>query len=141
MDETTRQTVDPDPARFVELVGQVPAETPVTMLNLLRFREVAQYADGSDGISGRDAYLRRYARASLEHVTRVGGEVVWSGEAHASLIGPADEEWDLVLLVRYPSIGAFVSMVMDPEYQQVAEHRTAALADSRLVATVEASLA
>jgi len=130
-------TVDPDLDQFLAVVADLPPEKPIVMLNLLRFRDVAEYDGQPADCSGRVAYLERYGPPSLEHVARVGGELVYAGDAAAALIGPADERWDMVLLVRYPSIGAFVTMASDPAYLEIAVHRTAALADSRLVPTLE----
>ncbi|MGA8256104.1 MAG: hypothetical protein WB767_05950 [Nocardioides sp.] len=134
--------VDPDPGTFAELIASVPPGVPVVMLNLLRFRDVATYPPGSSGAaleecSGHAAYTERYGPDAFNHVTAAGGEVVWAAHAHAALIAPPGEQWDSVLLVRYPSIEAFATMVVDPAYQAVAVHRTAALLDSRLIATVE----
>ena len=47
----------------------------------------------------------------------------------------AKERWDEILLVEYPSAAAFAAMVTSPEYKAIVFHRTAALEDSRLVAT------
>lgn len=55
--------------------------------------------------------------------------------AHMALIAPPGEHWDQLLLVRYPSAAAFLAMLADPEYQAATVHRSAALADSRLIAT------
>ena len=41
----------------------------------------------------------------------------------------------MIILVRYPSPSAFLDMVTTPDYQSLSGHRTAALADSRLVPT------
>jgi hypothetical protein len=51
------------------------------------------------------------------------------------LLGPPEERWDLALLVRYPSKVAFLALVSNPDYQNITVHRTAALEDSRLIAT------
>lgn len=134
------QTVDPDPATFLSVIDGVPRRVPVVMLNLLRFRDVAEYQDDAQPTcSGRDAYLERYGPAAFEQVRAVGGELVWAGSAKGSLIAPAGEVWDEVLLVRYPSIEAFVAMTSEPAYVECARHRTAALTDSRLIVTVEGS--
>ena len=113
---------------------------PVVMLNLLRYREEADYSRSpelapDEPISGAAAY-QRYSEAVQPFLARVGGHVEHVGGALPSVIGPADERWDAVLLVRYPSRDAFVSMATDRDYLAVAGHRTAALADSRLVPTV-----
>jgi hypothetical protein len=38
--------VDPDPKRLPEILKSIPADTPIVMLNLLRFRNKARYKDG-----------------------------------------------------------------------------------------------
>lgn len=106
-----------------------PAE-PVTMLNLLRYRERAVDGFGVDGLSGREAY-GIYGQKFAELNPRFGGEPVWMGRALNSIIGA--EEWDVVILVRYPTRRQFLSMMDDPDYQAIAPIRAAALADSRLV--------
>ena len=128
-------TIDPDPARLGGLLQQVPSDKPVTMLNLLRFRDVANYRDGESQVTGQAAYST-YSELVMPFLSSVGGRVVWSGTAHAGLIAPEDEHWDYMLLVRYPSIDRFMEMVTNPDYQAITHHRTAALADARLVATV-----
>jgi len=95
---------------------------PVFMLNLLRFAEDA----------GAEAY-GRYAAAVGGHLDRVGGAIVWAGACDAALIGPDDPEWHAAAVVRYPSRSAFLEMVSDPEYLEVASDRSAGLADSRLI--------
>ena len=64
-----------------------------------------------------------------------GGAVEVRAKAHAALIAPPDERWDDLLLVSYPSKEAFLAMIADRDYQAAAEHRTAALADARLIGT------
>ena len=130
-------TVDLTPERFKQLFERVPADTPVTMLNLLRFRDVAAYAAERQQPqrTGAEAYAA-YSRAVLPLLKGVGARVVWSGRARHALIAPADESWDEVLLVEYPSVAAFARMVTSPEYQAIYFHRAAALLDSRLIATV-----
>ena len=49
------------------------------------------------------------------------------------LIVEGDEQWDDALLARYPSRDAFVDMQKSPTYQAALPHRTAGLADTRLV--------
>lgn len=128
-------TIDPDAAALRRLAA-MPADTPVTMLNLLHFRADAAYPPGSDAspCSGRDAYAR-YSRVALEQVRAVGGEPVWIGETLDTFIGPEDERWHEMLLVRYPSVAAFLKMLATPDYRVATVHRTAALDDARLIVT------
>lgn len=105
---------------------------PVEMLNLLTFREIAAYPDGRK-VSGTDAYAA-YGRESAPVFQRVGGKIIWRGHPQLTLIGPADEHWDMAFIAAYPSANAFLEMVTDPHYQQNAvPHRQAAVADSRLI--------
>jgi uncharacterized protein (DUF1330 family) len=128
-------TVDPTPESFKALFKAVPPDTPVVMLNLLRFRKRAVYRSGEKqpSRSGREAYAE-YSRLAGHFLKTTGATVVWRGTAHHALIAPADESWDEVLLVAYPSVAAFGQMVTAEEYQRIVFHRTAALLDSRLIA-------
>lgn len=113
----------------------------VIMLNLLRFREVADYAaspelDPPEPISGREAY-QKYIDLTLPFLTKTGGEIVLLGDGGQYLIGPLDERWDLVMLIRQNSLQEFLSFSSNEEYQIVLGHRTAAIEDSRLLPLVE----
>ncbi len=121
----------------IEAVVARNIEGPVTMLNLLRFRDIADYSDSPDlapdnPISGKHAYAI-YSERTLAHLAAVGGTVTFMGEGGSLLIGPEQARWDRVLLVQYPNLSAFLAMTQNPEYLAGAGHRTAALADSRLL--------
>jgi uncharacterized protein (DUF1330 family) len=89
-----------------------PDHGPVTMLNLLKFRERSLDGDGT----GRDAY-DRYAAVARRLVEERGGRVIWAGLVqHPALNEGGDVAWDVALLVHYPSRAAFIDMVTSPEY-------------------------
>jgi len=116
----------------------------VTMLNLLRFREIADYSATPDlqpdaPISGEEAY-DLYIEHTLPFLTELGGEVTFMGDGGAFVIGPPDERWDRVLLVRHKSVEAFMGFASNAEYLAGAGHRTAALADSRLLPLIQTPL-
>lgn len=117
--------------RQSEILALVPPGTPVVILNLLRFRDQAAYPEEEESCSGREAY-RRYSQVALRTISAVGGSVIFSGKCSGSLIGPADEIWHAIFLVRYPSTAAFRSMLAMPEYRAAVRHRAAAIEDSRL---------
>ena len=129
-------SIDPRAGEMKAALASVPPGVPVVMLNLLKFRDKARYADQALDLSGKQAY-GIYSKHAFEHVTANGGEVIFWGEAYAAIIAPEGEEWDEMLLVQYPSIEKFVEMVMSPEYKKIAVHRTAALENARLIATVK----
>ena len=63
----------------------------------------------------------------------MGGEVVFVGDGGDYLIGPLEEQWDVVILVRHRSVEAFMSFASNEGYLAGIGHRTAALLDSRLL--------
>jgi uncharacterized protein (DUF1330 family) len=123
-------TVHPTAEQIQQLVSD-PDPGPVVMLNLLRFKD---RADGLDaGVSGAEAYAR-YSVAAQPFLEGVGGRLLSAVRPSQSVIGPEQSEWDLVLLVEYPSRAKFLEMATNEEYLKVHAHREAALADSRLIA-------
>jgi uncharacterized protein (DUF1330 family) len=99
------------------------------MINLLKFRDVTD-----SGESGRDAY-RRYITAIDPMLKNVGGHLLWLGEVDQVFIGKSHDEWDVVMLVEYPSRKAFLQMISDPAYNEAHKHREEALVDSALLAS------
>lgn len=98
---------------------------PVVMLNLLRFRE-----------GGRESYASYAEALETTFLPKYGAEVLYAGDGSTSLVAETGQDWDAVLLVRYPTRSAFTQMVADPEYQEVTGLRTAALQEAVLQATV-----
>lgn len=122
--------INPDRKQF-EAFKDLPRDKPVNMLNLVRVRDVAEYPDGRT-TTGREAYAS-YGRESATVLERVGGSILWRGAFETVLIGPSDERWDFCFIAHYPTAGAFLAMVTDPEYQKAVVHRTVAVEDSRLI--------
>ena len=116
-------------------------EGPIVMLNLLRFRETADYGAAPDlappePVTGAEAYAT-YERLTTPMLRASGGEVLFAGTGSAWFIGPEGERWDRMLLIRQASLQSFLSFASDPAYLAILGHRTAALADSRLLPVVE----
>jgi uncharacterized protein (DUF1330 family) len=113
----------------------------VVMLNLLRFRQIADYSANphlapQSPISGAAAY-QLYIENTRPHLERSGGEVIFLGKGGAFLIGPAAEQWDMALLIRQRSVADFIAFTSNQEYLAGIGHRLAALEDSRLLPLVE----
>lgn len=104
---------------------------PIHMLNLIRLRSEAVYADGRR-TTGVEAYAA-YGRESEAVFRRVGGRIVWRGKLELTMIGPLAEHWDISFIAEYPRSAAFAEMLRDPAYRAAMEHRQAAVADSRLI--------
>jgi uncharacterized protein (DUF1330 family) len=134
------KSIEPSDDQLQAFAALAEAEGPdpssIVMINLLRYRDEAAYPEGFDAApcSGREAYAR-YGAVALPRIASVGGRILFMGAAEATVIGPSDECWDDAVLVEYPSRQSFLEMVSQPEYLAAAPHRTAALEDSRLIAT------
>lgn len=87
-------------------------------------------------ISGREAF-QRYIDHSMPFLEASGGELLFLGDGGEFFIGPGDERWDLVMLVRQSSVQSFFAFASDPGYLAGIGHRTAATLDSRLLPVVE----
>lgn len=122
--------VDPERAAF-EAFKDLPRDEPIHMLNLVRFRDAAEYEDDRSA-TGAEAY-REYGKESGPVFARVGGRIAWAGRPDNMLIGPETESWDAAFIAEYPNASAFLEMVTDPDYQRAVKHRQAAVADSRLI--------
>ncbi|TAJ70991.1 MAG: DUF1330 domain-containing protein [Phenylobacterium sp.] len=127
--------IDPDREAW-EVFKALPRDQPIQMLNLVKLKPRAEYPEGHPDhgrdLTGLDAY-RAYGRTTAHIFTRVGGRQVWVGKPQVMVTGPGAEAWDIAFIAEYPSSEAFIAMVRDPEYRQLVAHRTAGVADSRLL--------
>jgi len=117
----------------------------IIMLNLLRFRDVADYSAYPElmpikPISGAEAF-QKYIDHTLPFLKKSGGDLVFLGNGGKYLIGPQDERWDLVMLVRQNSLSDFMAFSSNQEFLAGLGHRTAALEDSRLLPIIESKTA
>ena len=114
-----------------------PENGPFVMLNLLKFKETAEYPDGSDAnLSGADAYAR-YGKAIQACLAAVDGKQIYAGPVTGLMIGEVEQLWDMVALVEYPSLAAMQKMVSSPEYQAIEVHRKAGLAGQLNIRTTQ----
>lgn len=127
--------IDPTADQF-KAFKDLPRDTPIEMLNLVAFNDLANYPGdhemAREGLTGAQAY-GLYGKHSGPILKKVGGSVLWRGGFETVLIGPADETWDAVFIARYPNASAFLAMVTDPDYQRAVVHRQAAVKTSRLI--------
>ena len=105
----------------------VASEGPVLMVNLLKFREKAAYADGRDpDLSGAEAYAR-YAAEMRKLVEASGGRFVFGAKVEGLLLGEVESLWDMVGIVEYPSARTLIEIASTPEFQAIEVHRVAGL--------------
>lgn len=117
----------------------------IVMLNLLRFRDIADYSANPElmpckPISGAEAY-QKYIDHTLPFLKESGGDLMFLGKGGKYLIGPQEEQWDLVMLIRQKSLSDFIAFASNQEYLAGLGHRTAALENSRLLPLVESKTA
>lgn len=111
------------------------------MLNLLRFKETADYSESPElapenPISGREAF-QKYIDYTIPFLKESGGEISLLGNGGPFFIGPEDEHWDVVMLVKQSSLTSFMAFAENSGYLAGIGHRTAAISDSRLLPIVE----
>ena len=127
--------IDPDRDAW-ELFKCLPRDQPIQMLNLVRLKPKAEYPAGhpdhGKDLTGLEAY-RAYGRTTAHIFKRLGGRQVWAGKPQVMVTGPRSEAWDIAFIAEYPTSEAFIAMVRDPEYRVLVAHRTAGVADSRLL--------
>jgi uncharacterized protein (DUF1330 family) len=129
--------LNPSRAQF-DAFKALPRDEPCHMLNLVALRPAAAYppdhSAAAEALTGAQAYAR-YGELTRPIFEGVGGRILWSVQPRLNLIGPEPpaEAWDIAFIAAYPSAAAFLRMVTDPAYQAAVVHRTAAVADSRLI--------
>jgi len=131
----SNQAVVPTRAQMQAMIEKGP-DGPIVMVNLLKYRERAAYepdrAEAKENLSGREAY-QRYGATAFQHVTALGGCIVWTGPQALIFIGGPEQDWDDILCVKYPSRQKFLEMISDPAYLAATFHRDAGLERTALL--------
>ena len=122
----------PTPEQFQALFEKAPSG-PLIMLNLLKFKDKAEYTDGREiDISGLEAYAI-YGSFMKKRLEADGGRFIFSANTHLLVIGDGDLEWDAVGIVEYASLKSFKEIVFSPEYEKASLHREAGLEHQLLI--------
>ena len=102
-------------------------DTPIYMVNLLKFKDKAEYEDGREtNLTGEEAYSI-YGLEVQEHLKKVDAELIFSGKVERIMLGEVGELWDVIAIAKYPSRKAMMEMIMDTDYQESEKHRAAGL--------------
>jgi uncharacterized protein (DUF1330 family) len=124
-----------DPERIRQMMEPGP-DKPIYMVNLLKFKDKAEYKDGREtSLSGRDAYMI-YGRAVSELLPKFGGHAVFAADVTFLALGQVEELWDEVAIASYPNRKAMVEMSMSKEWREIAVHRDAGLKGQLNIETV-----
>ena len=121
-----KNAVNPSPCQVAGFA--LGEDVPFLAVNLIKFKEKAEYADGREtDLTGREAYAI-YSDEVLGHLAKVGAKPIFGGEVNRLILGEVEELWDVVAVVRYPSRKAMFKMATSDEYIESEKHRTAGLA-------------
>ena len=121
-----KNALRPNPIQLAEFA--LGDDDPILMVNLLKFKDKAEYEDGrATNLTGREAY-EIYVTETREHLANVGAELILGGEVSGLLLGEVEELWDAFGVARYPSRKAMISMARNPAYIESEKHRAAGLA-------------
>jgi uncharacterized protein (DUF1330 family) len=103
-------------------------DEPIFMVNLLKFKDKAEYPDKREtGLTGKEAY-EIYGQEVVKHLEKVGGKPIFGSDVSRLMLGEVEELWDQVAIAMYPSRKAMLEMISDPDYIESAQHRVAGLA-------------
>ena len=121
-----KNALRPNPIQLAEFA--LGDDDPILMVNLLKFRDKAEYEDGrATNLTGREAY-EIYVTETKEHLANVGAEPILGGEVNGLLLGEVEDLWDAFGVARYPSRKAMITMARNPAYIESEKHRAAGLA-------------
>jgi len=110
---------------------------PVCMVNLLKFKEKAEYEDGREtDLSGIEAY-QIYGAVTRSLIKELGGDVVFTSVFNGMVVGEVEELWDVMAIAKYPTLQSFIDMVASPEYLEAYHHRLAGLKGQLNIASTQ----
>ena len=121
--------VNPTNEQYKTLLATYPADTPISMLNIMRFKEHVDQKNQT----GKEVY-QTYLQKTTKYIKEVEGKLIWSGEVHGTFIGDDTQEPQMIFIVNYPTIEHFKRMIANPEYQEVAKLRTMSIEYGGLIA-------
>ncbi len=117
---------------------EASAEGPIYMLNLLKFKEKAEYEDGrKTDMTGEQAYAL-YGSEVAKILVKLGGGPMFSAKVERLMLGEVEELWDQIAIAMYPSRQAMLDMMQSKEYQAIHPHRDAGLAGQLNIETTQA---
>ena len=124
--EVINEVMPTDPKQMQEALKPGP-DGPIFMINLLKFKDKADYADGRDtDLTGRQAY-QLYGAGVAGLLPEYGGRIFFMADTTFLPLGQVEELWDEVAIAAYPDRGSLVRMSQSAEWQALAVHRAAGL--------------
>jgi hypothetical protein len=121
--------------RWMEL--PLESDGPFWALNLMKYREVADYGDGGGDSAVRSGREADDQYAPLGPLAAIGAMVAFHADVVSQPLG--SPMWDRVGIVRYPSRAAFFAMQRRDDFKQQHVHKEAGMASTIVMACVPAS--
>ncbi len=133
--EVVNEVMPTSQERIAEMMAPGP-DGPIHMVNLLKFKERAEYEDGRDtDLTGAEAY-QIYGRGVAELLPTYGGSITFAADVTFLALGQVEDLWDEVAIATYPNRAALLAMSTSDEWRALAVHRTAGLAGQLNIETV-----
>ena len=133
--QVINEVVPSDPKQIEGMMEAGP-EGPVFMINLLKFKDKAEYADGREtDLTGRQAY-QLYGAGVTGLLPEYGARFFFMADTTFLSLGQVEELWDEVAIAVYPERVAMMKMSGSEEWQAAGQHRAAGLAGQLNIETV-----
>lgn len=111
----------------MKMFMEFPDDKPIKMVNLLKFKNKAEYNDKREtALTGEEAY-NIYSKEVVNHLAKVGGKIIFLGKVKGLLLGEVEELWDQVAIAEYPNKTAMITMFTSEDYLVSEKHRSAGL--------------
>ena len=124
-----------DDSKLEEFFKNLNPNEPFVMVNLLKFKEKAEYKGEVEMcLSGAEAY-QKYLDEVKDLLEGEGARLLNDLDIFDLLMGKVEELWDRILLVRYPSKEAFKKILSSQKFREAQKHRFAGLAGQLNIAT------
>jgi len=125
--EVINEVYPTDPDQMEEATKEGP-KGPIFMVNLLKFKDKAEYADGREtDLTGKQAY-QLYGAGVAGLLPEYGGRIFFMADVTFLQLGQVEELWDEIAVAVYPNRNALLRMSQSKEWQDLSVHRQAGLA-------------
>ena len=122
-----KNSVNPNEQQVKEFFEPGP-QGPIYMVNLLKFKDKAEYPDGRETqLTGAEAY-KLYSDAVSDLLPAFGGQGAFFAKVERLMLGEVEELWDQVAIAVYPSRQAMLEMMQSDIMKDISQHRAAGLA-------------
>lgn len=129
------QVIPTDPKQIEGMQAEGP-DGPIFMVNLLKFKDKAEYADGREtDLTGRQAY-QLYGMGVAGLLPEYGARICFVGDVTFLSLGEVEDLWDEVAIAAYPNRNALLRMSSSKTWQDLSVHRAAGLAGQLNIETV-----